>query len=153
MDPNRTRPLQTSGADFDRSFPGLFHLPSFCLPGQTGLGPGFETNVGSNAKQQSGVDKRLSEAPIFYWLYTLLIGGGAVVVLIPHLPLLKFILFSQVANGILLPFVLIYMLLLINRPRLMGNFKNKPWQNWIAWTTTIIMIALTGGLIYTSFAA
>jgi Mn2+/Fe2+ NRAMP family transporter len=102
---------------------------------------------------ESGVDKRLSEAPIFYWLYTLLIGGGAVVVLIPHLPLLKFILFSQVANGILLPFVLIYMLLLINRPRLMGNFKNKPWQNWIAWTTTIIMIALTGGLIYTSFAA
>jgi len=102
---------------------------------------------------ESGVDKRLSEAPIFYWLYTLLIGGGAVVVLIPHLPLLKFILFSQVANGILLPFVLIYMLLLINRPRLMGSFKNKPWQNWIAWTTTIIMIALTGGLIYTSFGA
>ena len=101
---------------------------------------------------ESGVDKRLSEAPIFYWLYTLLIGGGAVVVLIPHLPLLKFILFSQVANGILLPFVLIYMLLLINRPRLMGTFKNKPWQNWIAWTTTVIMIALTGGLIYTSFA-
>ena len=101
---------------------------------------------------ESGVDKRLSEAPIFYWLYTLLIGGGAVVVLIPHLPLLKFILFSQVANGILLPFVLIYMLLLINRPRLMGSFKNKPWQNWIAWTTTVIMIALTGGLIYTSFA-
>ena len=101
---------------------------------------------------ESGVDKRLSEAPIFYWLYTLLIGGGAVIVLIPHLPLLKFILFSQVANGILLPFVLIYMLLLINRPRLMGTFKNKPWQNWIAWTTTVIMIALTGGLIYTSFA-
>jgi Mn2+/Fe2+ NRAMP family transporter len=101
---------------------------------------------------ESGVDKRLSEAPIFYWLYTLLIGGGAVVVLIPHLPLLKFILFSQVANGILLPFVLIYMLLLINRPRLMGTFKNKPWQNWIAWTTTVIMIALTGGLIYTSVA-
>jgi NRAMP (natural resistance-associated macrophage protein)-like metal ion transporter len=97
---------------------------------------------------ESGINKRFSEAPIFYWLYTLLIGGGAAVVLIPRLPLLKFILFSQVANGILLPFVLVYMLLLVNRPRLMGTFKNKPWQNTVAWTTAIIMIVLTGALIY-----
>ena len=97
---------------------------------------------------ESGINKRFSEAPIFYWLYTLLIGGGAAVVLIPRLPLLKFILFSQVANGILLPFVLVYMLLLVNRPRLMGTFKNKPWQNAVAWSTAIIMIVLTGALVY-----
>ncbi len=97
---------------------------------------------------ESGINKRFSEAPAFYWLYTLLIGGGAAIVLIPHLPLLKFILFSQVANGILLPFVLVYMLLLVNRPRLMGTFKNKPWQNVIAWTTAIIMIVLTAALVY-----
>jgi len=97
---------------------------------------------------ESGIDKRFSEAPIFYWLYTLLILGGAAFVLIPHLPLLKFILFSQVANGILLPFVLVYMLLLVNRPRLMGTFKNKPWQNYIAWGTAIIMILLTAVLVY-----
>ena len=99
---------------------------------------------------ESGVDKRFSEAPIFYWLYTLLIGGGALVVLIPGLPLLKFILLSQVANGVLLPFVLIYMLILVNRPRLMGNFTNKPWQNTVAWGTAAIMIILTIGLIYTT---
>lgn len=98
---------------------------------------------------ESGIDKRFSEAPIFYWLYTLLIGGGAAFVLIPGLPLLKFILYSQVANGILLPFVLIYMLLLINRPRLMGSFKNKRWQNAIAWTTAAIMIVLSTALIFT----
>jgi Mn2+/Fe2+ NRAMP family transporter len=97
---------------------------------------------------ESGIDKRFSEAPIFYWLYTLLILGGAAFVLIPHLPLLKFILFSQVANGILLPFVLVYMLLLVNRPRLMGTFKNKTWQNYIAWGTAIIMILLTAVLVY-----
>src|SRR5690242_6709576 len=97
---------------------------------------------------ESGINKRFSEAPAFYWLYTLLIGGGAAIVLIPRLPLLKFILFSQVANGILLPFVLVYMLLLVNRPRLMGTFKNKPWQNGIAWTTAIIMIVLTAALVY-----
>jgi Mn2+/Fe2+ NRAMP family transporter len=99
---------------------------------------------------ESGVDKRFSEAPIFYWLYTLLIGGGALVVLIPRLPLLKFILLSQVANGVLLPFILIYMLILVNRPRLMGNFTNKRWQNTVAWGTAAIMIVLTVGLIYTT---
>jgi Mn2+/Fe2+ NRAMP family transporter len=97
---------------------------------------------------ESGIDKKFSEAPIFYWLYTLLILGGAAFVLIPHLPLLKFILFSQVANGILLPFVLVYMLLLVNRPRLMGSFKNKPWQNFVAWGTAITMILLTIVMVY-----
>src|SRR3954452_11116029 len=101
---------------------------------------------------ESGIDKRFSEAPIFYWLYTLLIGGGAAFVLIPRLPLLKFILISQVANGILLPFVLVYMLLLVNRPRLMGAYKNKRWQNWIACSTAVVMILLTVGLIYNSIA-
>lgn len=101
---------------------------------------------------ESGIDKRFGEAPIFYWLYTLLIGGGALFVLIPGLPLLKFILVSQVANGILLPFVLVYMLLLVNRPRLMGSFRNKGWQNAIAWGTAIIMIVLTAGLVYNSVA-
>lgn len=99
---------------------------------------------------ESGIDKRFSEAPVFYWLYTLLIGGGAAFVLIPRLPLLKVILWSQIANGILLPFVLVYMLLLINRPRLMGTFKNRQWQNWIAWSTAAIMILLTFAFIYTS---
>jgi Mn2+/Fe2+ NRAMP family transporter len=99
---------------------------------------------------ESGLDKRFSEAPIFYWLYTLLILGGAAFVLIPNFPLLKMILFSQVANGILLPFVLVYMLLLVNRPRLMGAYKNRRWQNVVAWTTAVIMIVLTAGLIYNS---
>ena len=102
---------------------------------------------------ESGIDKRFSEAPIFYWLYTLLILGGAAFVLIPNLPLLKFILFSQVANGILLPFVLVYMLLLVNRPRLMGVFKNKPWQNVVAWGTAVTMIMLTAVLVYNTIAA
>ncbi|HTU43531.1 MAG TPA: Nramp family divalent metal transporter [Bryobacteraceae bacterium] len=101
---------------------------------------------------ESGVDKRFSEAPIFYWLYTFLVGGGAAVVLIPHLPLLKFILYSQVANGILLPFVLVYMLLLINRSRLMGNFRNTWWQNVIAWGTAGTMIVLATAMVYTSVA-
>ncbi|MEQ1949437.1 MAG: Nramp family divalent metal transporter [Bryobacteraceae bacterium] len=98
---------------------------------------------------ESGVEKRFSEAPIFYWLYTLLIAFGAGFVLIPNMPLLKVILYSQVANGILLPFVLIYMLLLINRKRIMQEYTNKLWQNVVAWSMAIIMIALTGILLWT----
>jgi NRAMP (natural resistance-associated macrophage protein)-like metal ion transporter len=107
-------------------------------------------NVCEGLGFEAGIDKRFSEAPIFYWLYTLLIGGSAAVVLIPHLPLLKFLIYSQVANGVLLPFVLVYMLMLVNRPRIMGSFQNKSWQNWVAWSTAVIMIALTIVLVYTS---
>ena len=64
--------------------------------------------------------------------------------LIPDLPLLKVILLSQVANGILLPFVLVFMLILINRERLMGEYKNSFAQNAVAWTTAVVMILLTG---------
>ena len=97
---------------------------------------------------ESGVEKRFSEAPIFYWLYTLLIAFGAGFVLIPRLPLLKVILFSQVANGILLPFVLIYMLILINRRRIMQEYTNNFWQNAVAWSTAMVMIALTLGMLW-----
>lgn len=98
---------------------------------------------------ESGIDKRFSEAPIFYWLYSFLIGGGAAcVLLIPDRLQFKFILYSQVANGMLLPFVLVYMILLVNRPRLMASFKNKPWQNWIAVATTVIMVVLSLIFIY-----
>ncbi len=101
---------------------------------------------------ESGIDKRFSDAPVFYWLYTILIGGGAAVVLSPKLPLLGIILLSQVANGILLPFVVTFMLILINRSHIMGDRKNTLPQNIIAWSTAIVMIALTLAMIWTTVA-
>ena len=73
---------------------------------------------------ESGVDKKFSEAPFFYWLYTLLIVAGGAVLLIPGLPLVKIAVLSQVVNGVVLPFVLIFMLLLINKKELMGEYVN-----------------------------
>lgn len=99
---------------------------------------------------ESGVSKRFSEAPVFYWLYTLLIGGGAGIVLIPELPLLKIILLSQVANGVLLPFVLGFMLALVNRADLMGEYKNSLFQNIVAWVTAAVMVVLTVAMLWTS---
>jgi len=81
---------------------------------------------------ESGIDKRFGEAKIFYSLFNGLVACASGFVLIPGLPLLKVILISQVANGVLLPFVLTFMLMLVNRPRLMGEYRNGPWGNMIA---------------------
>src|SRR3954451_18941158 len=96
---------------------------------------------------ESGVNKRLKEAPIFYSLYTLLIVVGAGVILIPQFPLVQMILLSQVLNGILLPFVLIFMVLLINKHDLMGEWTNSRTANLVSWFTVVIMIGLTLALV------
>jgi NRAMP (natural resistance-associated macrophage protein)-like metal ion transporter len=93
---------------------------------------------------ESGVDKRFKEAPFFYWLYTLLIVGGALtVLLLPDAQLINVAILSQVLNGVLLPVVIILMLLLINRHDLMGEHKNSRLWNIIAWGTSIIVIGMT----------
>ncbi len=96
---------------------------------------------------ESGVDRKFSEAPIFYWLYTLLIVLGAAVILIPKVNLVAMVLFSQVINGVLLPFVLIYVILLINRKGLMKEWTNSPFYNLISWASVAIMIGLTLALV------
>jgi NRAMP (natural resistance-associated macrophage protein)-like metal ion transporter len=96
---------------------------------------------------EAGVNKRFREAPIFYWLYTLLIAVGAGVVLIPKFPLIKMILLSQVLNGVLLPVVLIYMVLLINKKGLMGEWTNSRFYNWVTWASVAILIGLTLALV------
>lgn len=101
---------------------------------------------------ESGVDKSFSQARVFYSLYTFLILLGAGCVLIPGLPLLKVILLSQVFNGILLPFVLLFMLLLINRRHLMGEMRNRLPANLIAGATSVVMIVLTFLMLWASLA-
>ena len=97
---------------------------------------------------ESGLDKKFSEAPFFYWLYTGLIVAGAAVILWPNLPLVKITILSQVVNGAVLPFVLIAMLVLINKRELMGRHINSRFFNIVAWLTTIIMIVLTMMMLF-----
>src|ERR1700758_818637 len=92
---------------------------------------------------ESGVGRKFSEAPVFYWLYTILIVAGAGCILIPDLPLVKISILSQVINGIAIPPVLVFMLLLVNKKDLMGEFVNSRLYNVIAWGTTAIMTLLT----------
>jgi Mn2+/Fe2+ NRAMP family transporter len=102
---------------------------------------------------ESGLDKKFSEAPFFYWLYTGLIVAGAGVILWPNLPLVKITILSQVINGAVLPFVLVAMLLLINRSDLMGRYVNGRFFNVVAWATTIILIVLTVWMLFGGSAA
>jgi Mn2+/Fe2+ NRAMP family transporter len=104
---------------------------------------------------EAGLDHKFREAPAFYWLYTILILVGGGIVLLPNAPLWKIFIFSQVGNGIWLPIVVIFILLLVNRKDLMGDHTNGFFFNLIAWITAIAMIILTfvlvGQSIYQSF--
>jgi Mn2+/Fe2+ NRAMP family transporter len=97
---------------------------------------------------EAGIDRKFSEAPIFYWLYTVLIVVGAGLILVPKAPLWSILVLSQVANGVWLPIVLIFMILLVNRKDLMGDQVNSRTFNVIAWVTSIAMIGLTLVLLY-----
>jgi Mn2+/Fe2+ NRAMP family transporter len=98
---------------------------------------------------ESGLDKKFHEAPVFYWLYTLIIVVGAGVLLVPRFPLAHIMVLSQVVNGIVLPFVLIFMLLLINDRELMGPHVNSLAFNAVAWLTVAAMVVLTLAMFVT----
>jgi NRAMP (natural resistance-associated macrophage protein)-like metal ion transporter len=98
----------------------------------------------------SGLNKRFREAPQFYTIYTLLIVIGAIIILMPNAPLLVIMVLAQVVNGSLLPLVLIFMLILINNRKLMGQYVNGKAFNAIAWGTAVILSVLTILMVATS---
>jgi NRAMP (natural resistance-associated macrophage protein)-like metal ion transporter len=99
---------------------------------------------------EAGIDKTWSEAPAFYWLYTILIAIGAGLILIPEISLIKVMFWSQVINGVMLPFVLIFMLILVNNQDLMGEHVNSRVYNIISWLVVAVMIVLTLLMVVTS---
>jgi Mn2+/Fe2+ NRAMP family transporter len=92
---------------------------------------------------ESGIDKDFRKAPQFFWLFTTIIIVSAIFILLPNAPLIMIMFLSQVVNGAVLPFVLVFMLILINDRTLMGSYTNGPFFNLIAWLTVAIMIILT----------
>ena len=100
---------------------------------------------------EAGVSKSFREAPIFHGLYLGLIILAVIVIMLPNVPLLSILYLSQVANGILLPFLLILMLLIINDKSIMGEHVNSRLFNYIAWATVVIVMGLSISLVVTSF--
>jgi NRAMP (natural resistance-associated macrophage protein)-like metal ion transporter len=99
---------------------------------------------------EAGVSKGFREAPIFHGMYLGLIILAVIIIMFPNVPLLSILYLSQVANGILLPFVLILMLLIINDKKIMGDYVNSKIFNLIAWITVVIVMALSIGLLITN---
>ncbi len=96
---------------------------------------------------EAGVNKTFHEAPQFMWIYTLTIALASVVILIPKAPLVFLMVLSAFVNGLLLPFVLIYALLLVNDKKLMGDYTNPRSYNYISWATVLSIVGLTVLLI------
>ena len=126
-----------------RFFPATKVIPKEMLP----LVDKPVIQYGVEEALESGLDKRFDQAPAFYWLYSGLIVLGAGVLLVPKFPLFRVMVFSQVVNGILLPFVLVFMLLLMNDRELMGEHVNSRWYNVVSWFTVGAMAALSIALL------
>jgi Mn2+/Fe2+ NRAMP family transporter len=99
---------------------------------------------------ESGIDRKFGEAKIFYGLYTALIAMGVIFVLFLGRFANTILLWSQVLNGFLLPVVMIFVLILVNRRDLMGDRVNPKGFNWVAWISTVAMIVLTLVVAYSS---
>lgn len=100
---------------------------------------------------ETGTGKHFREAPQFISIFTALVIMGAAIVLIPNLPLIKVMWFSQIVNCLLLPVILIFMLILINNKELMGEFTNSLWVNIVGYGGTVILIVLNVILLYNAF--
>jgi len=100
---------------------------------------------------EAGVNKTFREAPQFMWIYTLTIALSSLVIMVPGAPLVFLMVLSAVVNGLLLPFVLVYALLIVNKKELMGEYINPKSYNYISWGTVVAIIVLTGLLIVTTF--
>ena len=92
---------------------------------------------------EAAVDRKFREAPIFFTLFGIGLIAGAAMVLIPGLPYLKFTLYAQVVQGILLPPELVLMLIIVNKRSVMGKFTNSLLGNMIAWATVVIISGLS----------
>ena len=92
---------------------------------------------------EHGISKSRKEAPVFFGLYTVLIVLGAAIVLWPNLSLYHVMLTTQVVNGVLLPPILIFMVLIASKKSIMGDYVNTRFFNVIAWAFTLVLVLLT----------
>jgi len=99
---------------------------------------------------EKGVSSSFREAPIFLGIFTFLVALGALIAMMPGLPLIRVLLVTQVINGVLLPIVLFAVLRLVNDRELMGEYVNGPVYNLATWATAIIVSALSLLMIATS---
>jgi Mn2+/Fe2+ NRAMP family transporter len=92
---------------------------------------------------EKGLSRTFREAPIFLGIFTALLLIGAFVALIPGIPQIQLLLFTQCINGLLLPILLAAIVLLSNNEEIMGEHKNGVFFNTLAWAMTVIISLLS----------
>lgn len=97
---------------------------------------------------EAGINKKTSEAPQFYGLFTAIIVIGVLIILMPNAPLIIITIWTQIINGMLLPVVLVCMMLMVNNKEIMGKYVNNAFKNIVGWTTITILIGLTAVLTF-----
>jgi Mn2+/Fe2+ NRAMP family transporter len=96
---------------------------------------------------ESSLEIKDQSARPFYWLYTIMVGLGAAIVLLPGVDFMQILLVSQMMNGVLLPLILYFMLKIINDRKVMGRYTNTRSENWIAGTQAVVLVVLTAAMI------
>ena len=101
---------------------------------------------------ETGVDWRWREAPAFYGLLAFFVGFAALFILIPGLPLIQVLYLSQVLNGLLLPFILVFVMILASDRRLLGPLASGRWLLAIGWTITIVIAIMSLVLVWATLS-
>src|SRR3989339_286297 len=92
---------------------------------------------------ESSLNRKFLEAPQFYGLYSLMIFLSAGIILLPDMPLIGIMYYSQVINGAILPVILVFMLLLVNDRKIMGKYVNGRLMNFVSWVTVAVLSLLS----------
>lgn len=100
---------------------------------------------------ERGLNRTTKEAPVFYFVYSGIILLSVLIILIPGIPLFPIMWISQTVNAILLPVILVLLLRLANNENLMGDWKNKRYQNILAIILTVVISLVTVMLLISSF--
>ena len=100
---------------------------------------------------ESSLDAKFSEAPQFYGLYCFTIFLSGLLILAPNLPLIPIMFVSQVLNGLVLPVVLVFMVLLISDRSVMKEYTSGLLLNTVSWATVAILITLSAGTVFITF--
>jgi NRAMP (natural resistance-associated macrophage protein)-like metal ion transporter len=102
---------------------------------------------------ETGVNWRWREAPAFYGLLVFFIIFAGLIVLIPGIPLVEVMLMAQVLNALLLPFVLVFVMLLASDKKLMGPLVSGRFLQVVGWTGTVLLVVLSLTLAWSTFFA
>jgi NRAMP (natural resistance-associated macrophage protein)-like metal ion transporter len=96
---------------------------------------------------EAGINKKFSEAPQFYALFTFIILVSVGIILLPGAPLIQITIWSQVINAILLPVVILSMIIMVNDKKIMGKYTNNIFQNAVGYVTAVVLVLLTAVLV------